>query len=179
MLVMLSGGRDSAVLLAERPNNTEALFVNYGQRNLEKEQQAAQAIAGHYNVPLHFMTLEGLYPAGAKDKPFRNGILISMGISLAAQLGQRLVAYAGHKGAAEWAAMDNNPYFHEAMHVAAMHGTGGQVKLFAPYLAVSKQTIYRRGEALKVPWQLTWSCYGPGPQPCGECKPCKEVAALC
>ncbi len=176
MLIMLSGGRDSAVLLAEYAKcGSVALFVNYGQRNSTPEGIAAYELAKHYEITLHTVRLQGLYPTGAKDKPFRNGVLLSIGVAMAPGLGQDRVAYGGHKGALGWSSYDNSGLFSEAMHAAALRGTGGQVSIFAPFIYQSKAEVLQRGEKLGVPWSYTWSCYGPGPEPCGECKPCKEV----
>ncbi len=176
MLIMLSGGRDSAVLLAKNPQSSVGLFVDYGQRNARMERNAAQALAQYYQINLVEVSVSGLYPTGAQDKPFRNGVLLSIGIAMAPGLGQGRVEYGGHRGAREWAACDNSDLFTEAMHAAALRGTGGQVSVYAPFIYSTKADILAQGEELGVPWEYTWSCYESGPEPCGKCKPCKEVA---
>ncbi|MCX5749065.1 MAG: 7-cyano-7-deazaguanine synthase QueC [Candidatus Saganbacteria bacterium] len=62
-IVLLSGGIDSLVSIAQAKNETEvvlALFFDYGQKALARERQAAEAIAGHYAVPFKPIKLDWL-----------------------------------------------------------------------------------------------------------------------
>ena len=49
-----------------------------------------------------------------------------------------------------------------------------KVKFEAPFLFKSKADIVRRGLELKVPYELTWSCYKGLKRPCGKCGTCTE-----
>ena len=46
------------------------------------------------------------------------------------------------------------------------------MKLLQPVARMMKKEIILEGMRLGVPWELTWSCYGNGPEPCNECGPC-------
>jgi 7-cyano-7-deazaguanine synthase len=46
------------------------------------------------------------------------------------------------------------------------------MKLLQPVARMMKKEIVLEGTRFGVPWELTWSCYGNGPEPCGECGPC-------
>ncbi len=51
---------------------------------------------------------------------------------------------------------------------------GRTVEIRAPLLMLSKAEIIRRGQDLRVPFQLTHSCYDPGLEgvACGRCDSC-------
>ena len=42
---------------------------------------------------------------------------------------------------------------------------------------MSKAVVVRIGLELKVPYELTWSCYEGGEKPCGKCGTCIDRAA--
>ena len=60
---------------------------------------------------------------------------------------------------------------------AIVEGTGGELRLEAPFVTWSKADIVREGLALGVPYELTWSCYEGGEAPCGRCATCLDRAA--
>ena len=53
-----------------------------------------------------------------------------------------------------------------------MEGTGGELRMEAPFVEWSKADIVKRGLELGVPYELTWSCYEGGNYPCGACGTC-------
>ena len=55
---------------------------------------------------------------------------------------------------------------------AINEGTGGEIKLYAPFINRNKADIVKIGLELKVPYELTWSCYEGGEKPCGTCGTC-------
>jgi 7-cyano-7-deazaguanine synthase len=69
-----------------------------------------------------------------------------------------------------WA--DCRPAFVSAMFEALRIATEGRVRVRAPYQRTSKLDVIRRGRDLGVPFELTWSCYRDGEEPCGECPAC-------
>ena len=64
---------------------------------------------------------------------------------------------------------DCSQAFVEAMNRAIVEGTGGELRLEAPFVTWSKADIVRAGLALGIPYELTWSCYEGGDEPCGIC----------
>jgi 7-cyano-7-deazaguanine synthase len=49
---------------------------------------------------------------------------------------------------------------------------GHSIKIYAPLIRLTKAGIIRKGMVLKVPYQLTWSCYQGAKKPCGVCDSC-------
>jgi len=50
--------------------------------------------------------------------------------------------------------------------------TGGRVEIEFPLVALTKTQIVVAGNALVVPWDLTYSCYAGEAEPCGTCQAC-------
>ena len=67
---------------------------------------------------------------------------------------------------------DCSQEFVDAMNCAIVEGTGGELSMAAPFVQWSKADIVRKGLELKVPYELTWSCYEGGEKPCGVCGTC-------
>lgn len=110
--------------------------------------------------------------------PFRNGLFLSSAASMALSLGCEAVYYgAHHDDAAGNAYPDCSIEFVEAMNRAIVEGTGGELRLEAPFVRLTKADIVREGLALGVPYELTWSCYEGGEAPCGVCATCLDRAA--
>jgi 7-cyano-7-deazaguanine synthase len=83
-----------------------------------------------------------------------------------------------------WNAVDYVGYpdcretFLEAMEGALNHALGttrgiNHLHIHSPLIHLSKSEIISYGIALKVPFELTWSCYSGGDTPCGVCDSCK------
>lgn len=191
---------------ARGPENVIALAISYGQKH-GRELDAVKAVAAHYGVELRFLDLgaifadsscallahaeapmpQGTYAqqqAGSPDElvstyvPFRNGLFLSSAASMALALGCSAVCYGAHHD--DWAGAaypDCSPTFVQAMERAVEEGTGGQLRLEAPYVNVSKADIVAEGLRLGVPYGLTWSCYEGGDEPCGACATCLDRQA--
>ncbi|MCI9673122.1 MAG: 7-cyano-7-deazaguanine synthase QueC [Enterorhabdus sp.] len=186
--------------------NVVALSISYGQRH-SREIQAAKAIAAHYGVEQRFLDLAAIFAdsncsllahsteavpestyaeqqAEAQGAPvstyvpFRNGLFLSSAASMALSLGCEVVLYgAHHDDVAGNAYPDCSMEFVGAMNRAIVEGTGGELTLEAPFVALAKADIVREGLALGVPYELTWSCYEGGEVPCGVCATCLDRAA--
>lgn len=112
--------------------------------------------------------------------PYRNGLFLSAAASMAMSLcedpkdralvviGNHADDYAGNAYA------DCSPEFIEAIKKSIELGTYGQVSVYSPFRFSSKKDIVKEGLALKVPYQLTWSCYQGGDQPCHLCGTCRD-----
>jgi 7-cyano-7-deazaguanine synthase len=70
---------------------------------------------------------------------------------------------------------DATPEFRDAMARALTLGLNHPLRIDAPYAATSKADVIRRGAALGVPFGLTLSCMNPtSGVHCGECSKCRE-----
>lgn len=186
--------------------NVYALSISYGQRHI-REIEAARVVAAHYGVEQRFLDLGAIFadsacsllahsdeavPTGAYGEqqeaaeggvvstyvPFRNGLFLSSAASMALSLGCEVVLYgAHHDDVAGNAYPDCSMEFVGAMNRAIVEGTGGELTLEAPFVALAKADIVREGLALGVPYELTWSCYEGGEVPCGVCATCLDRAA--
>lgn len=180
-----------------------ALSIFYGQKH-HRELQAAQAVSEYYGVELKTLNLTGVfaesnssllthsdqaiptesYAEQLKNSdtalvstyvPFRNGLFLSAAASMALSLKASILFYgAHHDDWAEDAYPDCSQAFVEAMNRAIVEGTGGELRLEAPFVTWSKADIVRAGLSLGVPYELTWSCYEGGDEPCGICATCLD-----
>ena len=73
-------------------------------------------------------------------------------------------------------APDCSKEFEDAMNEAIYQGSGKQLHLEAPFIGWTKAEIVKKGLELKVPYELTWSCYEGGEKPCGKCGTCQDRA---
>ncbi len=186
-------------------DNVIALAVSYGQKH-DKELQAARAVAGFYQVEALFLDLYSIFqysdstllkqskeeiPKGSYEAqqrgelkpvstyvPFRNGLFLSAAASLALSKGCSVIYYGAHKDDGAGAAYpDCSPAFHRAISQAVWEGSGGQVRIEAPFIDKNKKEVVKIGLSLGVPYELTWSCYEGGEVPCQKCGTCLDRAA--
>jgi 7-cyano-7-deazaguanine synthase len=185
--------------------NVIALSISYGQKHV-REIDSAKAVAAHYGVPIRFLDLGivfagsdcSLLSGSSQDiphesyedqlgrsqgspvstyVPFRNGLFLSAAATVALSQGCSVIMYAAHHDdAAGNAYPDCSQEFVEAMTAAISQGTGGELRLEAPFVSWTKADIVRRGLQIGVPYELTWSCYEGGDKPCGVCGTCIDRA---
>ena len=99
--------------------------------------------------------------------------MLSAAAAVAQSNGSDEIWYGAHKDdAAGRAYPDCTPEFVDYMGKAIYEGTGHEIKLVAPFINSNKADIVRQGLAMKVPYELTWSCYEGGEKPCGTCGTC-------
>lgn len=149
-----------------------AQAVPHGTYAEQQAQAGAGASAGPSGAEVPGETTVSTYV------PFRNGLFLSAAASMALSLECVVVYYgAHHDDVAGNAYPDCSLEFVEAMNHAIVEGTGGELRLEAPFVKASKADIVRVGLELDVPYQLTWSCYEGGDVPCGQCATCLDRAA--
>ncbi len=183
-----------------------ALSVYYGQTH-EKELQAAQKIADFYGVTLKRLDLSVIFEgsdcsllSGSTQDiplqsyaeqlkktdgkpvstyvPFRNGLFLSAAASVALSHGCGVIYYGAHSDdAAGNAYPDCSEKFNAAMNEAVYTGSGGQLKIEAPFVNCNKAQVVKKGMELGVPYKYTWSCYSGGEKSCGVCGTCRDRAA--
>lgn len=185
--------------------NVTALAVSYGQKH-SREIQAAHDVADYYHVRLTETDLTDIFRcsncsllqhsdqdipeesyASQLEKtdgkpvstyvPFRNGLFLSVAASMALSLGCGILYYGAHlDDAAGNAYPDCSQDFKDAMAKAIYEGSGHQVRMEAPFINSNKAEIVHLGLELGVPYELTWSCYEGGDEPCGKCGTCLDRA---
>jgi 7-cyano-7-deazaguanine synthase len=201
VVVVYSGGLDSTVLLyhlRQEGHAIRALSVDYGQRH-RRELDAATEIAAALGVEHRIVDLRtvGTLLGGSAltaptiavpreeyarknmettTVPNRNMLLLALAIAWAAQERDDAVAFAAHAGRT-LTYPDCRPDFAAAMDQAAHVADWQPIAVLAPFVTWHKADIVRRGQALGVPFERTWSCYVGGVQHCGECGTCRDRRA--
>ena len=201
-VVLLSGGLDSATVLAiakEQGFNCHCLSFDYGQRHraeLQAADNVARALgaASHRTLKLDMGQIGGsaltdtsiaVPTAGVQPGipvtyvPARNTVMLSLALGLAEVLGAQdifvgvnAVDYSGYP--------DCRPEYIDAFERMANLATkagveGGQLRIHAPLIDLSKAEIVAEGSRLNVPYALTVSCYQADDQgrACGVCDSCR------
>lgn len=182
-------------------DNVLALSVSYGQKH-DREMKSANDVAAYYGVKRLQMDLGAIFEGSKcsllKESgveipeesyadqlqesggtpvstyvPYRNGLFLSVAASLAIINGYDQVWYGAHADdAAGNAYPDCSDDFNVAISEAIYVGTGHLVRIMAPFILMTKADIVAEGLRLKVPYELTWSCYKGGAEPCGKCGTC-------
>jgi 7-cyano-7-deazaguanine synthase len=200
-VVLLSGGLDSATVLAEAVHagfECHALSFSYGQRH-DAELAAAARVASALGTASHRVIGIDLGVVGGSALtdaripvpehatkgipstyvPARNSVFLALGMGLAEVLdaghlfiGVNAVDYSGYP--------DCRPEFLAAFRALAAVATrraveGAALEVHAPLLELTKAEIIRRGAALGVDYGLTVSCYQADAQgrACGRCDSCR------
>ena len=185
-MVLFSGGVDSTTCLGlaiEKygKENVIALSISYGQKH-KKEVEAARSIAAYYGIELPKESYaEQLKETSGKPVstyvPFRNGLFLASAASIALSKNCEVIYYGAHADdAAGNAYPDCSSAFNDAMGQAIYLGSGNQVRIEAPFVNWTKAKVVGEGLRLKVPYELTWSCYEGGDKPCGVCGTCRDRA---
>lgn len=181
--------------------NVIALSSYYGQKHT-KELESARKIANYYKVELIEMNLakifsysdcsllshsdkeipQGTYNEQLKNNeseiistyvPFRNGLFLSTAASIALSKNCDIIYYGAHSDdVAGNAYPDCSFEFNESMNLAIWLGSGKKVKIEAPFVGLHKSDIVKKGLELKLPYELTWSCYEGEEYSCGKCATC-------
>ena len=203
-LVLFSGGVDSTTALAMAidnygKDNVIALSISYGQKH-QKEIEAANNIISYYQVEHIYLDLTEIFAYSdcsllqhsnrdiphesyakqlAKTEgnpvstyvPFRNGLFLSTAASIALSKNCSVIYYDDAAGNAY---PDCSDVFNNAMNQAIYEGSGHQLEIRAPFVKMTKAQIVKIGLELKVPYELTWSCYEGNDKPCGTCGTCRD-----
>lgn len=108
--------------------------------------------------------------------PFRNGLMLSSVATLAMSIypNEEVEIYLGAHAddSAGRAYADCSEEFTDAMKEAIYVGTYEKVTVKAPLVNMTKADVVKTGLKLKVPYELTWSCYEGGEKQCGTCGTC-------
>jgi len=191
----------TAYLAKEKGRVLHALTVRYGQRHIH-ELDSAKKVAKIIGVVEHkIVDLNPSLFAGSAltDKeievpknrspneiskcgipktyvPARNAIMLSIALAYAESIdadeiyiGAHCLDYSGYP--------DCRPEFIQAFQKMADLATkraveGKPIKVMAPLIGFDKKQIVEQGRQLKVPFELTRSCYTEHDKSCGSCDSC-------
>ena len=198
-LVICSGGLDSVSLahkVAAEQTLTGLVSFDYGQRH-SKELGFAAACAQRLGVPHQVIDIRDIgwqlsgsaltddvaVPDGhyAEESmritvvPNRNAIMLAIAFGVAAARQDEAVGVAVH-GGDHFIYPDCRPDFVDAFQVMQDRALDGyaNVRLYAPFVNVTKADIVTEGARHATPFEQTWSCYKGGEVHCGRCGTCVE-----
>lgn len=192
-LVLLSGGVDSTVVLADAARRlgedaVGAVTFTYGQNQERQEVLSATAVSTHYGISHRLVDLGSIFgpsaltgqlevPDGhaeepdATEVPSRNLVLLATAAAIADGMGCAAIGFGANADDAA-GYPDCRPAFIDPLRDAVSHGTRNRVILRTPLLRRTKARVHEFGRELRAPLHLTWSCYRGGEQPCGTCGAC-------
>jgi 7-cyano-7-deazaguanine synthase len=197
-ICLLSGGLDSAttLYLAKKQGfKARGLIFDYGQRH-KKEILSARRICRAAKIPYEILKIRlpwkgsslldfGLALPREKKScrgipstyvPARNTIFLSFALSYAEAIGAadifigaNALDYSGYP--------DCRPAYFRAFHALAQLATRRgiehqKIRIRTPLVHLKKSEIIRLGMKLRVPYQMTWSCYEGKKIACGACDSC-------
>ena len=198
-IALVSGGLDSVVSLAQAGEELEVrlvLFMNYGQRALERERGAVMSVVDYYGLPFREVDLSWLgeiSPAGMRATtgvggeeppaldtldavwiPNRNGVFLNVAAAFAENYGCGTVVTGFNlEEAAEFP--DNSRDYVDRANEALRLSTRNGVRVVSFTQDLQKVDIIRLGMRRGAPLSNIWSCYHAGKRMCGECASCKRL----
>lgn len=198
-IILISGGLDSAVLLAHeaRHGPVQPVYVKVGLawegaelRMLDRLLASPLFEAAFPLMSLKF-GMRDVYPAThwairgtppAYDTPDEDVYLAGRNLVLLAKAGVVAVSRGTHRIALGLLAAnpfpDATPEFFDAMGRAMTLGLSHAIEISTPFASLHKEDVIRLGASLGVPLELTLSCMNPVDDPvprhCGQCSKCRE-----
>lgn len=195
VLLLLSGGIDSAVLLywlLDKAYDVYTIHINYGQQTFQGEKNAIAFIYSNMNVEKHLTldisnvkeigmgTLVGEFPDLIESKhkwflseffPNRNMILISLAAAHAYKLDCNKIALG---------VIGNNSYsdtsleFINSIEKTLSSSFGFDYQIIAPFANKKREVVIEEAVRLKVSLEKTFSCNALGNRHCLFCTSCLE-----
>lgn len=195
-IVLLSGGVDSAVALwwAKKQGwDIRPLTFDYFGRPKREDaavrmlsSRAGTADVRHVDLPF-LKEVDDLRKEGFENRilldspegyiPGRN--LIFYGLAgYYAELDAARYLVGGHNGVDPESFPDSSPKFfnflNSVFHLSLWSYDRSPVQILVPLSGKSKEEVVRMGLEMKVPFDITWSCYWDRAVHCGTCVSCRE-----
>jgi 7-cyano-7-deazaguanine synthase len=191
-IVLLSGGIDSATALywtKQQTTNVYTLNIQYAQASYQ-EAAASKNLAEAANVKEHltvslpfFKDIQTRYhptQSGTVSRayvPARNLVFYGVAAAFAEAIGLDSIVF-GSNADDNRELPDATPDFIQRMNDLIKIGTrmgiiGVQASILNPLINYNKMEVLRLAITLKVPLELTWSCYEDVEVPCGRCRACR------
>lgn len=198
-VVLFSGGMDSTVLLNEVKNDYGgdilALIFDYRSRHNAAERHFAKITCGKMGIPYQVIHIGKLFSqcksslTNPKIKvphchyehktarwtvvPFRNGIMLSIAVGIAEDLGAKRVFIGNHAGD-HAVYLDCRNSFIRKFKEAVLEATEEEIQVASPFINIKKTDILKIGHDAGVNFEDTYSCYEGGFIHCGLCPTCYE-----
>lgn len=199
-IVLLSGGMDSLVCVGvamKENSDVSLLHMNYGQKTSAREKKSFDDIASYYQIApskqkvIDMNFLKQIGGSSLTDDsisvknyqgdsniipdsyvPFRNSIILSLAVSWAEVMdATRLYIGANFEDSPGYP--DCRPEYYQAFNQVVKLGTkAGKIEVTTPVIHLKKKEIVLKGAELKVPFELSWSCYQSTDKACGQCDSC-------
>jgi 7-cyano-7-deazaguanine synthase len=187
-LVLLSGGPDSATLVAWAKNkghsNLKALYLLGGHATDKMEIASADSIAAEVGAQLEIMDVTQMVSAlggqrvlihsEASIMPFGNAIVLSMAVTYALRIKANSILIALHADDAAESDEYTRGFIDQIEHLAQW--TQGDINILTPFINMRKSEVFQMGYELGVDYSKTWSCVRPGELHCGYCGACRARA---
>lgn len=206
-LILLSGGLDSAANLAftayfDQP--VLALTVDYGQRAVKPEIEAAKKLADYYGVEHQVLDLKWLGALGgsaltsqsidipemataklddlvrsketAKQVwvPNRNGVLINVAAAIAESKKLQQVVVGFNKEEAATFPDNSSQFLGVATLFLKYSSNGVKVACYTDMMDKTEIVQALRNLEKPFPFEMVWSCYHGGAKMCGKCESCQR-----
>lgn len=187
-IVLVSGGVESSTLLysvySKFDQSTLPLFFDYGQRANAQEREAYRKLCNNLGlsdtVEVDLGSLGRTFRAREKERRHvpllhRNGVLLSIATSLAAQSKAKGIWIAICKDDTSWYASASAEFLKVSQML--LQTLEPHTSLHTPLLNLSKADVVQLGTQLDVPFHQTWSCMLNHKKHCGRCIQCRARKA--
>ena len=198
-VMSLSGGLDSTTLLywaISEGYTPYVLSFNYGQRH-SKELDCARVICKNLGLEHKVIDISGLAELANKSSltskdievpeghytsanqsitvvPNRNATFLSFAVAYAGTIGAEVVFYGAHNSDRAIYADCREEFVSAFEEMSRRSLDNPNFRVEAPFIKKTKADIVELGIKLKVPFELTWSCYVGKDKACGRCGTCVE-----
>jgi 7-cyano-7-deazaguanine synthase len=197
-IVLVSGGMDSLVTAAIAQQECEEIFflhVNYGQRTEVRELRSFRKMKEYFKpkdvliADISYLTQIGGSSLTDMETevadyqsnnqlpntyiPFRNTHLVAIAVSWAEVIeADRIYIGAVEEDSSGYP--DCREAYFAALQKTVQLGSrrDSNIKLITPIIHKKKSEIIQIGIDLKVPFDLSWSCYRNNDIACGKCDSC-------
>lgn len=199
---VLSGGLDSAVATAKfnKKYQIKAITFDYGQKAAKTEIATSRRICSHLNIEHTVMNLKWLGELGQSSLttekhiptlteqglddlelcaktadnvwvPGRNIVFTAIATAFAEAEDAEIIIVGWDEEEAN-TFPDNSKEFLESFNQTIKNGTKRNIHIEAPLIDMNKKEIIQLGTQLKLPLELTYSCYKGLLEHCGKCESC-------
>jgi len=194
----LSGGLDSTTVLGyllDQGHDVHCLNFTYGSKHNQYECASAKLVAEYYMVQYKLIDLSeafkdfksnllksgGEIPEGHYEDesmkltvvPGRNTIFAAILMGYAESIDASGIALGVHLG--DHAVYpDTRKEYIKALDSLVYLASDRKVEVITPFINTNKTGIVKEGLKLKVPYELTRTCYKDQPHSCKKCSSCFE-----